>query len=231
MEGLDPYYGVFTTFVGGGWFDRNLCPNVRILLREVPKIPPASYSGFRFSTDESPLQFIPLLLPGSPIKPRGYRTANEDANDLFEICKSRFRSGGNNCAVSWLDESNYFIKYYDLIGRIQGKNRRRDKLHGTVDYFETWLDVDVIWDKNGTRIDGLPDLRGFVWWKEWADTCQLPPSQRPVILETCTEYPEREFARDRPWNIVNINSEASDRENSVSNNTETTATQSADTNS
>ncbi|KIX96396.1 uncharacterized protein Z520_07662 [Fonsecaea multimorphosa CBS 102226] len=201
-----PYFGGLGLAFGHNWLDRNICPNVRVICRAWPKIEPLSYKSHRFSIEkESPLHFIPLLLPGSPIDPRDYGITNGNIHNLFEVCKSR---GANDCWRNFVVRENAWITHHDLTVKttyrigLRARTQEVTNCMGPWIVFESWLDVVVIRDKNGIRIDGLPDLRASAWWKEWTDSFQLPPSQQLVILETCTEFPERAIDSDRPWNIV-----------------------------
>ncbi|KAJ9614340.1 hypothetical protein H2200_002476 [Cladophialophora chaetospira] len=37
--------------------------------------------------------------------------------------------------------------------------------------FEDRFEVVIVWDKNGMRIEGLPNLKDRWWWKEWSKYC------------------------------------------------------------
>ena len=172
---------------GYNFFEDGNCPN----LRSIEFIMPYHWDWSHQQTRELanlafPARLLPLIrtwLQQSHLK------KITGLLDLFKrACPPKWSPSHWECPVS---ETNALIKERDLgvsatyTFALRGRQTTESLLIIKANVlFEKRFKVLVVWDKDGVRIEELPDLS---WWKEWVQISAVAQNQRRVLQISDTE--------------------------------------------
>ncbi|KAJ9614350.1 hypothetical protein H2200_002486 [Cladophialophora chaetospira] len=186
-----------TKVFGLKFLDRQICPNLQVIWKAFPRTRARSRENFEFPYNEGMLPVVKRLLR-MPCQTEEFHEKQSRINQRhilqsFKSCQGRSQvpRPGNTSSLlaTQVQFTDSLIKERDLTMKGTFEFEMRGRGHTFVDrmqvsqvLFEERLTAVVVWDKNGVRIEELPDICSTRWWKEIYEQLQLQVQQGLSLL-------------------------------------------------